>query len=278
MTRRGMLRAGSVLSALMFAAATSARAEATLRLPPTLENWRKGDERWFTGATLVGGTQLRAVASAGYGRPHWTSVSVEVSGLVAPTYAQSGAHLVGSLPLVQLQLGWVAQSFFRSGTMPLADSYTEAQLDGAGGRARYSNLDALLIGRIPLRPFVLFVRQQVFWAPWLDADTAVPAVQRFTLRPPWANVTQVFPMWTWGDDARFRIGAASEFIWPGGGASLLLRLGPAFSADLTAHTDVWTFLNVAVLSPDDVGIEDELYGGVVLRYRWASGEPEPAFP
>jgi hypothetical protein len=85
-------------------------------------------------------------------------------------------------------------------------------------------------------------------------------------------------MWTWGDDARWRAGAASEFIWPGGDASLLLRLGPAFSADLTAHTDVWTFLNLPVLSPDEVGLRNEFYGGVVLRYRWASGEIAPRFP
>jgi hypothetical protein len=255
-----------------------AAAEPAFRLPPSLENWRAGDDRWFASTTAIGGTQLKAAAEVGYGRPFWRAVSLQASGMVTPTFAQTGAHLVGALPLAQLHLGWTAQSFFSRGTLPLEESYSADDVNQTNGRARYSNLEVLLVGRIPLRPFVLFVRDQVFWAPWLDEQTALPAVQHFTLRPPWANVLQAFPMWTLGEDAWLRVGLASEVIWPGGDSTVLVRLGPAFSADLTAHTDLWTFVSVPLMSPDDVGVRNEFFGGLVLRYRWATGERPPAFP
>jgi hypothetical protein len=55
-------------------------------------------------------------------------------------------------------------------------------------------------------------------------------------------------------------------------------MGPAFALQLTDHLELLGTLSVAVASPDTLGLALGAYGLGGVRYRWATGEPDPKLP
>ena len=55
-------------------------------------------------------------------------------------------------------------------------------------------------------------------------------------------------------------------------------MGPAAALQLTNHLEALCTLSVAVSSPDSLGLALGAYGLAGVRYRWATGEPQPKLP
>jgi hypothetical protein len=58
----------------------------------------------------------------------------------------------------------------------------------------------------------------------------------------------------------------------------VIRVGPAVAVLITNHLTAVGSVAVTAYSPDAIGIRGWDYGELAFRYRWATGDPKPAFP
>jgi hypothetical protein len=56
------------------------------------------------------------------------------------------------------------------------------------------------------------------------------------------------------------------------------RAGPVLGVAITRHLDARATVLLVVASRDRIGLDGADFAQLGLRYRWASGEPRPAFP
>jgi hypothetical protein len=253
-------------------------AESRERLPATAENFRSGQSRWFVQSSLSVGMPSRGANGVGYGKPYFRSISLDAVGFATPFFTQAGLALTLGLPIAQLELGAARVRSFESAPLPRQAHYSARDIRSYPGHVTYSALNATLYGLVPLPPFVIPLRAQLVYAPGLGGETALLEPNRYVFRPPLTGFVRLFPMIAIGGLAGPRAGAVTEVIWPGGSAPVIVRVGPSFSADLSAHTDVTVFAEVPLTSPDELKLRYGLGAGVSLRYRAATGERSPDFP
>jgi hypothetical protein len=80
------------------------------------------------------------------------------------------------------------------------------------------------------------------------------------------------------EEHALRLGVAVEGIHNPARGLFVARVGPIASLPLTCHLEMVAAAMLVVGSPDRLGLLGAEFGEFALRYRWASGDPAPAFP
>jgi hypothetical protein len=240
-----------------------------------------GEPRWFISTKSdIGTPYLKPYFSAGYGMPHWIWVGVDLNAILTLEMFQPYAGVRATSPVLDLAFGvrdtW---SFHRPFLTPAATySYGDVQ-NAPGAKARYWAWEAEAVGLLPL-PYsalvVNFIAIKLLDKPqsqylYEESYRAVVADNLYAV----VRVAAVARLLR--EDA-LKIGVLGEHVFETGRHKPVYRIGPAAALQLTDHLEALGALTFAVSSPDSLGISLGSYGIAGLRYRWATGEPDPKLP
>jgi hypothetical protein len=79
-------------------------------------------------------------------------------------------------------------------------------------------------------------------------------------------------------ESALKVGVLTEYLFSTGRDKPVFRVGPVAALQLTDHLEALATLSMAVYGPDSLGLAMGAYGLAGLRYRWATGEPDPKLP
>jgi hypothetical protein len=239
-----------------------------------------GDPRWFVATKSDVGLYLKPGFSAGYGMPHWLSASVDVNGVLTIEMFQAFAGVRAATPVLDLSFGYRhIWSFSRPFLVP-ARSYTGEDVSGAPGpSARYWAWEGEAAGVVPLPHSALildFILIKLLDIPpssyvYEEAYRAVVTDGMYAVMRTGAVARLM------REDA-LKVGVLSEVIVGGGRGRNVTRVGPIVALQLTDHLEALGLVTFAVASPDQLGLTLGAYGIASVRYRWATGEPNPKLP
>jgi hypothetical protein len=223
---------------------------------------------------------LKPYFSAGYGMPHWIWVGVDLNAILTLEMFQPYAGVRATSPILDLAFGvrdtW---SFNRPFLTPAATySYRDVQ-DAPGPKARYWAWEAegVAIAPLPYSALVVdFIAIKLLDKPtsqylYEESYRAVVADNLYAV----IRIAAVARLLR--EDA-LKIGVLGEHVFETGRHKPVYRIGPAAALQLTDHLEALGTLTLAVSSPDSLGVSLGSYGIAGLRYRWATGEPNPKFP
>lgn len=243
--------------------------------------WRAGKQRWFFAASgEAGNLYLRATGALGYGKPHWSWVGLEEWSSVSPAGGAAYAGLRVSTPYLDVRAGsrytfTMSQHFLAP--RPLFTRAATEENDGP--KCRYATLEAEAATGFALLRGSLFGIVGIYGvvdAPkgWAFFEQALQIV----IEPPivWrARLGYLQPIDRWDS---FRLGATVEAVGNPTRGAVVVRAGPAITAQITHHLEAFGAALVVLTSPDDIGILGDQLGEIGFRYRWATGDRWPEFP
>jgi hypothetical protein len=263
--------------------ATAPASEPTTSPPPRPENgyFSVGEPRWFISTKSdIGTPYLKPYFSAGYGMPHWIWVGVDLNAILTLEMFQPYAGVRATSPILDFAFGvrdtW---SFNRPFLTPAATySYGDVQ-DAPGSKARYWawEAEAVAIAPLPYSAIVLdFIAIKLLDKPasqflYEESYRAVVADNLYA-------VLRIAAVARLLRENALKIGVLGEHVFETGRHKPVYRIGPAAALQLTDHLEALGALTIAVSSPDSLGLSLGSYGIAGLRYRWATGEPDPKFP
>jgi hypothetical protein len=256
---------------LLCAGAAFAQAPAPEEVPPEQPYWAQGQARPFVALDAEAGAHLRAVASVGFGKPHWLWGGAEAYVFETLDFGALYAGLRASLLAADLQLG-VRRVFSRThGAVTSAQSHALAEFENAPN-LDYTSLTADLSGGLPVPGgYVIYE---------FEALHVTDLASNQELLEEWDHVV------TSGSLLAGRLGYLYAWRWlkvgPMGdlttsfGRGNTTRLGAVASITLTNHLDLAGLLLIPLQSPDDLGFKGT-YGSLRLRWQWSTGESHPGF-
>ncbi len=243
--------------------------------------WSVGKPRWFVSTKSDLGTPyLKPYFSAGYGLPHWIWAGVDVNAITTLEFAQGYVGARASSPIFDLAFGVRdTLSFGKPFLTPAASfGHDDVVTDRAPG-ARYWawEAEAVAIAPLPYSALVFdFIAVRVLDMP---ANTYLyEESYRAVIAKPLYAVMRVAAVARLLHEDALKVGVLSEAVFATGRGSGVLRIGPAGALTLTDHLEALGTLTLAVVSPDSLGLSLGAYGVAGLRYRWATGEPDPKLP
>jgi hypothetical protein len=246
-----------------------------------LPYWERGEVRPFVSAVFdVGGFFVRPEMQVGYGQPHFNWIGAEVFSKMTLGGVTLGAGVHGQLPNLDAR---VDVRSFRSASdrfLQRKDVYEESDptiLDQP--RSAYQSIDADLA--VSVRALGGSVSLEARALALFNVDEGYDVfddVLRVVVRPPLVWETKLTYVAFAGWDDRLAVGLTTELIGAPARDNLVFRVGPVLSLSLTEHLQAIGGGAFAILYHDDLGLSGSDLGQIALRYRWASGEPYPAFP
>jgi hypothetical protein len=256
-----------------------ARAEEPAPSEPSPYYWDRGQVRPFVSVAPALGAVSTVDVVLGYGKPHWMWGGLEGTGLLTPEFAAVAggprlAFIIADLSLKRRQSFAYSRGFLLRQQRYSADDVNDA----GGAAAEYGAWDASLSGVIPT---------PVGFGLWELAATFVDGIpagrdvfeeyQRVVMRGNSAvwMVRGGFAFWLVKDTAA--LGALGEWL-SAEDRGQTWRLGPFLDWTFTDHLGLTLVVTAPVSAPDDLGLVVGSWGTLRLRYAWASGEPQPAFP
>jgi hypothetical protein len=275
------LRASIVVLSCSGGALAEPAEDAMRELRPKYGYFSSGGPRWFVSTKSDLGTPyLKPYFSVGYGLPHWLWAGVDVNAILTTEIAQFYTGVRAAAPVLDIAFGvrdtW---SFEKRFLAPRASYTRSAVYDRTRPRSRYWAWELEVVGAVPLpysalvADFVLvrtldvprdqFVYDESYRA--IVADTTFAVIRL-------AAVARVL------EEGSLKIGPLVEHVFETGRAFGVVRLGPAFSLQLTDHLEAAAGFTIPLSSPDRLGLMLGSYGTACLRYRWATGESKPEWP
>jgi hypothetical protein len=248
---------------------------------PQYGYWSQGKPRLFLATRSELGTPYaKPYLSAGYGMPHWIWTGVDVNGIVTMDFAQAYGGVRAATPIIDLAFGlrdtW---SFTRPFLSPQTSFRRSEVVDGPGRVQRYWAWEAEAVAVAPL-PHSGIVADFIIVRS-LDVPKGMYIYEesyRAVVKNPLFFVLRVAAVARFLNEDSFKVGVLSEYVFGTGREKPVVRLGPAGSLQLTDHLEVNAVLTLAVSSPDNLGLALGAYGVAGVRYRWATGEPDPKLP
>lgn len=102
-----------------------------------------------------GGASAYAEINVGYGRPFWSWFGFQGWVLATTQAIMGGPSLKLNLPLVNVTLGQRITRSYSRGTLPVADRFTDRELDQHDDASAYGSWDAEVNGFLPLPHLLL---------------------------------------------------------------------------------------------------------------------------
>jgi len=243
--------------------------------------WSVGEPRFFVSQrTEIGTPYAKPYVSAGYGLPHWIWTGLDVNAILTMDTLQVYGGVRAATPVLDLAFGVRDTFSFGKPYLEPQMRFTADELDGApGANARYWAWEAEVVGTIPLPHAALvgdFIAIGALDVPedryfYDESYRAIVADDLFFVMRGAAVVRFL-------NENALKVGVLVEHVFGTGRAEPVTRIGPAGSLQLTDHLEINAVLTVVVAGPDDLGLVHGSYGVAGLRYRWATGEPRPAWP
>jgi hypothetical protein len=248
---------------------------------PEFGYWSLGEPRWFVSTKSdIGTPYTKPYFSAGYGLPHFVWAGVDVNAILTLEMVQVYGGVRATSPVLDLAFGVRDTWSFGKPFLAPQGSFTSDNVLGAPGPAsRYWAWEAEAVGVVPLpysavvADFILVRTLDVPAGMWLYEES-----YRAIIAKPLYAILRVAAVTRLLREGSFRVGPLVEYVFATGRPDPVVRVGPAISMVLTDHLEAQAAVTFAVSSPDSLGIFMGSYGVAGLRYRWASGEPQPKFP
>jgi hypothetical protein len=256
---------------LLCAGAAAAQTAAPEEVPPEAPYWSQGEARPFLALDAEAGAHVRAVASAGYGKPHWFWAGAEGYAFETLDFGALYAGLRASLLVADLQLG-VRRIYSRThGLLASAPSHSLAEFEAAPN-ADYTTLTANLSGGVPVPGgFAIYEVEALHVTDLADGQELLEEWDHVVTRGS-LLAARLGYLYQW---KQFKIGPMGDLTGTFGRGNTV-RLGGVASFTLTSHLDIAGLLLIPVQSPDDLGFKGT-FGSVRLRWQWATGESHPGF-
>jgi hypothetical protein len=245
-----------------------------------LSYWEDGEPRFFAAGRIEAGLYVKPQIAVGYGQPYWINVNVEAFAISTTAFGAGYAGIRGALPFLDLRIGArYTYSYYRSFLTPKA-SYTADDVTLPDGPlARYLSYEAELTGVAPVLNGFIFPVITVYR---IENTPAGKFVYDESLRgitdPPWIIGLRLGYAHKFGHDGFIKAGILTELILLPDRHERIWRAGPAAQVTLTDHLDVQGTLSLVLSGPDSLGIWHGPFGVLGFVYRWATGDPHPAFP
>lgn len=263
------------------AVAEPCNAETDTESPQPEESWGYwGDQpsRWHLSSELSAGAPMIANVAFGYGKPHWIWGGLGAQALTTSEFGavRGGLHLHLLLANLSLQL---RRTFAYERRFPvIADAYDDPDLkETSRPSSHYTSLDGSLHGVIPVGPTV------GIWLVYGELVLDVPAgaavfseFLRAVLNEPAGLQPQLGWYYRLFDD-RLLIGPAVDLVLTPG-RDPVLRVGGGAFYTFGDHLSVEVLGTLPVASPDpDFDVFLQSWGIARVKWKWATGEPEPGF-
>jgi hypothetical protein len=240
---------------------------------PTNGYWSTGKTRWFVSTKSdLGMPYLKPYFSFGYGLPHWLWAGIDINTITTLEFTQGYAGARASSPVLTL-------SFGKPFLAPAASYRHDDVVTGRARGAHYAAWEAEAVASVPLPYFALvfdLIAVRILDAP--DNKYLYEESYRAVVSRPLFAVLRVAAVARLLREDALKVGVLSEAVFSTGRATGVLRIGPACGLTLTDHLEALGALSVVVASPDTLGFALGAYGLAGLRYRWATGEPDPKLP
>jgi hypothetical protein len=223
---------------------------------------------------------LKPYFSAGYGMPHWMWVGIDVNAVLTLEMFQPYVGVRATSPLLDFAFGardtW---SFYRPFLTPQTHYSFNDVSKAPGPNARYAAWEAEVVGVVPLPHSALVV--DLIGVKLLDVPSSQFLYEesyRAIVADGMYGVLRLVAIARLLREDALKIGVLGEHVFETGRNKPVYRLGPAVSLQLTNHLEALGTITFAFSSPDSLGPILGSYAIAGLRYRWATGEPNPKFP
>ncbi len=251
------------------------------KIRPSLGYWSVGKPRWFLSTKSDLGTfYAKPYLSGGYGLPHWIWVGADLNAISTLEFGQVYGGVRASSPLLDLAFGVRDTFSYEKPFLPPRPSFRDEDvLTGPGAKARYWAWEAEAVGIVPLPYSAILVDYIAVKTLDVPGDRFVyDESYRLVIGKPLFQVLRVAAVARFLRESALKVGVLTEYLFDTGRAHAVVRAGPAAALQLTDHLEALCTLSVAVWSPDQLGLALGAYGLAGVRYRWATGEPDPKFP
>ena len=243
--------------------------------------WSRGEPRWFLATKSdLGLGYIKPYFSGGYGQPHWLWTGLDLSSITTFEFTQVYAGVRASAPILDIALGvrdtW---SFNKQLVLPQSSFIPDDLLDLSGPKARYWAWEGEAVAILPL-PYAALVGDFIV-VRLLDVPEdryVYDESYRAVVADPLYMVARLAPVVRLLNEGALKVGALGEYVFATGRPKPVVRIGPVSALALTDHLEAVAGLTLAVRSPDRLGTMLGAYGTACLRYRWATGESDPALP
>ena len=243
--------------------------------------WSVGEPRWFVMTKSdIGTPYIKPYFSAGYGVPHFIWGGVDLNSITTGEFTQVYAGVRAATPVLDVAFGFRDTWSFGKAFLPPKPSFTRSDvLDAPGPAARYWAWEAEVVGILPLPSAAIvgnFIMVRTLDVP---ADRYVyDESYRAVVGNPFFAVLRTAVVARVLREGALKVGPLFEYLFETGRERNVLRVGPAVALQITDHLEANGVVTFAVSSPDALGLTLGTYGVLGLRYRWATGEPQPKLP
>jgi len=253
------------------ATAPGAGFQSPLGSPPGVR-WSGGRERWFVSGRIDGGFLfLRPRFSAGYGRPHYDWLGLDVVPTVSFSAAggYAGARVEGKF--AQIRTGLLYQYSFSRSFLPAAPSYDRRDIDVLDGpRASYFLWDSELEVYLPLGPVRARYQMQPVVADGIPADHNLYLDNLRVVAGPGLTLRQRLGFEFFWPGTTIGITPDVEVVWLDARSAVVVRAGVQLRWLLSDEFEVRTTFLPVWSSPDQLGRASSDVFEFALRWRWAT--------
>jgi hypothetical protein len=246
-----------------------------------LSYWDQGEARPFVASQIEVGLYVKPQISVGYGLPYWINTIAEVFAITTTSFGGVYGGIRGTLPFLDVRIGTRYTWSYHRSFLPPQAHYVSDDVTSSQGRplAHYLSLETELTGIVPLLNGYLVPVITIYNIPNTPEGMFVfDESLRGITDPPWIMGFRLAYAHNFGRNDFIKAGVLTELVTLGGRSDTIFRMGPAAVVSITDHLTAQGTLSVVVKSPDSLGLFNGSFGVFGVAYRWATGDPHPAFP
>lgn len=261
----------SAAGAQGLATAPGAGFQSPLGSPPGAR-WSTGRDRWFVAGRIDGGFLfLRPRVSAGYGRPHYDWIGLDLVPTVAFTAAGGYAGVRVEGRFTQFRTGMLYQYSFNRSFLPIAATYDLHDLDVLEGpRAGYHQWDSEAEVYVPFARTRLRYQIQPVVMGDVPEDHYVYLDNLRVVAGPGLTLRQRVGMEFFWPGTSIGITPEVEVLWLDARNVFIIRAGAQIRWLLSDEFEVRTTFLPTFVGPDRLGRANSDVLEFALRWRWAT--------
>jgi len=240
--------------------------------------WGAGTTRGFVAGSFdLGFLYVRPRFSAGWGKPHFKWVGMDVNPIVSPGAIGGYAGFRIDHPFVNWRIGArMALPFSRSymEDRPNSESFdrTDLNRDVDGEDGFYVSAETELTLNIPVGSGVVFSETALTHISLVPDDVFVyEDTIKVIAEPPWVWRQRLGYIARFGETGAVRVGLVAEVVGVPKRDMVVVRAGLLLRVFVSPRVEVRGSWIPAIVGRDDLGIRGGDFGLLGLRYRWSTG-------